>query len=715
MAILPKVINAKGILNFKAWNTGNFGTAQITVGVVSATNAPASFVAVKSFTLNSVTLVNFSADFSSYTGSNQYIALILSNNTEVHFDDFTYQSCISNSVSAVAKSYTIQLNSTGIANITPSNVNNGSTSTCGTPSLSLNTTTFNCSNIGINTVTLTATDNTGNIAFATASVTILPAINNEILSASQNTICSGKSATITASSSLSGINYFLRDDATNNVVSGPIIGNGSTLSFNTGTLVTNTSYNVYAETQTGGYALDFDGTNDIVNTTKSTSTTNSLTLEAWVYPRAISYKRIISNFKNIATLSGEFILDTYNVTNNGTGLRFYVEGAGNVAHSLSVANVLTLNTWNHVATTFNNGLVNLYVNGIAVATNTAPFTSIPSCTNTISFGEDATIGTAEYFNGKLDDIRIWNTARTQSEIAGNMNDCLAGNESGLISYFKIFESTGNTVTDLVNGANGTMSGMDPNTDWVAGNLNCGTNLCVLEMANLINIIVAPIPTIAVNNATVCLGNSYTIKPSGANTYTIQGGNAVVTPTADATYTVIGTSSAGCVSSTFATSSVAITFNPLPTISASTTESLLCMGQTASLTANGASSYTWNTSSTNTVIAISPTITTSYTVIGTDDNGCTNSSTITQNVSVCTNINQLAFYRNELTIFPNPVINDLTIHSDMTIEKITIYNSLGAIVQSEFNPSFSVSNLTTGVYMIAVKSSQGTIIKRFVKE
>lgn len=60
---------------------------------------------------------------------------------------------------------------------------------------------------------------------------------------------------------------------------------------------------------------------------------------------------------------------------------------------------------------------------------------IPDCTNTTTIGEDPTIGAAEYFNGKMDEVRIWNTARTQTEIAGNMNNCLIGNEMGFKKLF----------------------------------------------------------------------------------------------------------------------------------------------------------------------------------------------------------------------------------------------------------------------------------------
>lgn len=62
-----------------------------------------------------------------------------------------------------------------------------------------------------------------------------------------------------------------------------------------------------------------------------------------------------------------------------------------------------------------------------------------------------------------------------------------------------------------------------------------------------NITVIPTPTIAVSNGSVCTGFSYTIVPSGANTYTYSNGN-IVSPTVNTTYTVAGTATNGCISS-----------------------------------------------------------------------------------------------------------------------------------------------------------------------
>lgn len=318
----------------------------------------------------------------------------------------------------------------------------------------------------------------------------LPAINNASTTASQNTICSGQATTISIGASLPGVQYYLRDNATNTVVTGPLNGNGGPLSFNTGTLSTTKTFHVYGQSQPGGnVALDFNGSGDEIYTNTYSSATNSLTLEAWIYPRAFNYRRIISNYKG-TTFGGQFSMDTYNATNNGRGLRFFVISATSATHSVTIANVLTLNTWNHVAGTFDNGVMKLYVNGIAVATSTAPFTSIPANTNEITIAEDPSIVVPEYFDGKMDDIRIWTTARTASEISTNMNNCLLGNEVGLKNYWKLFENSGTKILDIVTNSVGSMSGGMTASAWTSGNLNCGTATCNLTMTDLKTITVS---------------------------------------------------------------------------------------------------------------------------------------------------------------------------------------------------------------------------------
>ena len=76
---------------------------------------------------------------------------------------------------------TVSLDEDGIGNTTAEAINNSSTDACGIASLALNTTDFNCSNVGANTVILTATDNNGNAASCNATVTVIDVIPAEII------------------------------------------------------------------------------------------------------------------------------------------------------------------------------------------------------------------------------------------------------------------------------------------------------------------------------------------------------------------------------------------------------------------------------------------------------------------------------------------------------------------------------------------------------
>jgi hypothetical protein len=133
-------------------------------------------------------------------------------------------------------------------------------------------------------------------------------------------------------------------------------------------------------------------------------------------------------------------------------------------------------------------------------------------------------------------------------------------------------------------------------------------------------------SISISGPTViCLGQSANLSASGGVTYLWDDGSTTTTiaptPTANTTYSVIGSS--GTCSNT-ASTSIVINQNPTVTISGNT---VICVGQITNLSANGASTYTWNTTATNASIAVSPSVNTSYNVIGTNSLGCESSTTI----------------------------------------------------------------------------------------
>lgn len=138
----------------------------------------------------------------------------------------------------------------------------------------------------------------------------------------------------------------------------------------------------------------------------------------------------------------------------------------------------------------------------------------------------------------------------------------------------------------------------------------------------------PIPTVTVNSATVCAGTAATLTASGATSYSWSDGSSASSLTASpgttTPYTVTGTS-AGCSSSASGT----ITVNPMPTV---TVNSLaICAGQSATLTAAGANTYVWSDATTANPKTVSPGTTTPYTVVGTSA-GCSGTavSTVTVN-------------------------------------------------------------------------------------
>jgi hypothetical protein len=224
------------------------------------------------------------------------------------------------------------------------------------------------------------------------------------------------------------------------------------------------------------------------------------------------------------------------------------------------------------------------------------------------------------------------------------------------------------------------------------------------------------PTITVNSGSICAGQSFTLTPSGADTYTISGGNSIVSPTVDATYSVTGTELNSCVSTSPATATVVV--NALPNIITSTSNTLLCTGQTASLTATGANTYTWSTTDNGTNIVVSPTVTSSYTVTGTDVNGCSNTSTITQSVSLCTGIEQLSG-DSEILVYPNPFSNLITIKNTANNSTIIIIDVLGKVVfekhESSSEIEIDLSYLTTGFYQLIVKGDYNYYTQKIIKE
>jgi gliding motility-associated-like protein len=186
--------------------------------------------------------------------------------------------------------------------------------------------------------------------------------------------------------------------------------------------------------------------------------------------------------------------------------------------------------------------------------------------------------------------------------------------------------------------------------------------------------VNPNPTITVNSAAICLGNNATLTASGASSYTWStgsgGSSIVVTPTATSQYTVWG-SSGTCSSSSTATVSIipgpTLTINPLQ----------ICKGQSGTLVATGATSYTWNTGANSSSISVNPTVNTTYTLIGSNGT-CTSQVT------------------SQVTVNPNPTI---------TVSSATVCSGSNATLIASGASSYTWSTGSGGSSVVVNPTTQ----------
>jgi hypothetical protein len=145
-------------------------------------------------------------------------------------------------------------------------------------------------------------------------------------------------------------------------------------------------------------------------------------------------------------------------------------GGNNVSWKEAVSDTgrLHLNTWTHVAGTFDGNKIRIYIDGVQVKSVNFKGTIDPSVDYKLKIGRiaDDNTGDKRYFNGLIDEVRIWDNAMSANEINSKRNAHVdPANETHLIGYWRLNDTTGNSVMDLGSGANtGTVFNATKNTD-----------------------------------------------------------------------------------------------------------------------------------------------------------------------------------------------------------------------------------------------------------
>ncbi len=188
----------------------------------------------------------------------------------------------------------------------------------------------------------------------------------------------------------------------------------------------------------GAIAADFDGVNDRVDATvvNNTQLQSTVSIAAWVY--------LDSYVNNAAVLENGSSSNYFSMALNGSG-QFRLQWA---ADSVTSTTTVPLGTWIHLAATYDGTTVRLYQNGQLVAAQNKSI-SWSAFTGALALGYSP-IGSAEYLDGKLFDVRLYNTALTSTEVTDLY---------GLVGYWKLDETSGTTAADsTLNANNGTYTG-----------------------------------------------------------------------------------------------------------------------------------------------------------------------------------------------------------------------------------------------------------------
>lgn len=190
-------------------------------------------------------------------------------------------------------------------------------------------------------------------------------------------------------------------------------GSGTTVADRSGYANTGTiSGAIWSNQGKFGSALSFDGADDWVTVADSPSLdlTTGMTLEAWVYPTANTGWRTV-------VLKEQMDYLVYGLFASSDTNQPAVEVCIGGCVTVTGPSPLPLNTWTHLATTYDGSLVGLYVNGIQVASRMTSGSLLTS-TNPLRIGGDSLWG--DYFQGRIDEVRIYNRALTATEIQADM-------------------------------------------------------------------------------------------------------------------------------------------------------------------------------------------------------------------------------------------------------------------------------------------------------
>jgi hypothetical protein len=215
--------------------------------------------------------------------------------------------------------------------------------------------------------------------------------------------------TITVGTASAGLVAAYGFEEGSGTTTGDASGNG-----NAGTL----SGTTWSTTGKFGKAMNFGGSGLVtVNDSASLHLSSAMTVEAWVNPATLSgWMNLIYKPASSSVIS--FVLQGCTSPSQLPSL-----GGSFSTSNLTAPSPLPLNTWSHVAGTYDGATMKFYVNGILVGSR-AQSGALAASTLPLNIGGNTDFG--EYWSGLMDEVRIYNRALSQNEIHNDMNTPVSG-------------------------------------------------------------------------------------------------------------------------------------------------------------------------------------------------------------------------------------------------------------------------------------------------
>lgn len=213
-----------------------------------------------------------------------------------------------------------------------------------------------------------------------------------------------------------------------------------------------------AHGQVSEAGLQFDGTTGSVNCGSASQLqfggTAPFTLEAWIRPGGWlggdTHRTIISKYNAGSIGAWQFVV------RNNNSLGFLRETS---PWWLNGNSSVPTNQWRHVAATYDGSTMRIYINGNLDVSESRGFSS--TTTSPVLIGAALSSGEPHNrFHGVMDELRVWNIAKSASELQAARNEPITGTEPGLVGYWNMNELTGGgtTLPDLSpSGNDGTLS------------------------------------------------------------------------------------------------------------------------------------------------------------------------------------------------------------------------------------------------------------------